>query len=74
MIAASPRNMIADTSPVAPAAFTPSDAPRITMAVLMNHSGRAASLSAVAKPGKKFPIASPASKRHDKPRFAREPQ
>ena len=67
MIAARPRNMIAETSPVAPAALTPSEAPRITIAVLMNHSGRAASLSRAARPGRKFPIESPASKATMKP-------
>ena len=62
MIAASPRNMMAVTSPDAPAALTPSPAPRITIAVLMNHSGRAACLSHAATPGRTLPTTSPASK------------
>jgi len=62
MIAASPRNMIAVTSPDAPAALTPSPAPRITIAVLMNHSGRAAALRPAATLGTTLPTNSPASK------------
>ena len=47
---------------MAPAALMPSDAPRMTMAVLMNHSGRAASASQLAAPGKKLPITSPTAR------------
>ncbi len=37
------------------------------MAVLMNHSGRAASIKRAASDGKKFPMTSPASKATIKP-------
>ncbi len=62
MIAARPRNMMAETRPLAAAAVIPSDAPRMTIAVLMYHSGRAATFSHPARPGRTLPIASPASK------------
>jgi hypothetical protein len=58
---------MAVTSPVEPAACTPSEAPRMTIAVLMYHSGRAASLSQAAAPGKKFPTANPATRAMMKP-------
>jgi hypothetical protein len=62
MIAASPRNMTALTSPEAPAAFTPKPAPRITIAGLMNHSGRAAALSRDATAGSTLPTKRPVSR------------
>ena len=74
MIAARPRNMIAETSPVAPAAFTPSEAPRITMAVLMNHSGRAASLSACRQARQEISDREPREQGHDEARLARQSQ
>ena len=44
------------------------------MAVLINHSGRAASLSAARETGQKVPHRQPRKQRHDEPRFARKPQ
>ena len=41
------------------AALTPSDAPRMTMAVLMNHSERAAGRSQAARCGNRFPTRRP---------------
>ena len=46
--------MIDVTRPEAPAALTPRPAPRRTIAVLMNHSGRAAGFSRAATDGKTF--------------------
>ena len=43
------------------AAVTPRNPPRMTIAVLMYHSGRTASFSHPAKPGKKLPMTRPAA-------------
>ena len=74
MMAASPRNMMAVTRPEAPAAFTPSPAPRMTIAVLMNSSGRAAAESRAANPGKQVAHDQPRDKCDQVSRLAREPQ
>jgi hypothetical protein len=61
MMAANPRNITDEARPICSAALMPSVPPRMTMAVLMNSSGRAASRSQAAKPGRKLAIARPAS-------------
>ena len=66
-MAAKPRNMTALANPVAAAACTPREAPRITMAVLMYHSGRVASFRKAVTPGKKFPRIRPARRATMKP-------
>ena len=66
-IAAKPRKRTAVASPRAPAACTPSAPPRITIAIFTYHSGRVASASQPATPGRKLPIASPAASATMKP-------
>ncbi len=61
MMAQRPRNIIDVASPSCSADFTPRPTPMITMAVLMNHSGRAASLSESANFGMKLPMKRPTS-------------
>ena len=57
-MAHSPRNMTAWASPNSSAALTPSPAPRITIAVLMNSSGRAATDSPAQSAGNRLPTTS----------------
>ena len=49
-----PRNITAVARPKAPTAFTPIPAPRMTMAVFIYHSGRAASFKDSANLGMKL--------------------
>ncbi len=62
--------MTAVASPSFSAAVTPRNPPRITMAVLMYHSGRIASRVASTSPGKRFPTRSPAISATRKPASA----
>ena len=67
MIAARPRNMSEVARLSFSAAIRPRKPPRITIAVLMYHSGRTASFIHAAKPGRKLPIARPTSRATMKP-------
>ena len=58
---------MAEASPRDSAALAPRPAPRMTMAVLINSSGRVASVRIAASLGKKLPITNPASKATIKP-------
>ena len=60
MMAARPRNMSAVAKPSFSAAVTPRNPPRITIAVLMYHSGRTASFIQPASLGVKLPMTRPA--------------
>lgn len=61
--------MIVPAMPEAAAAFTPSSAPRTTMAILTNNSGRQASCKLSAMRGNALLMKIPGDKRHNETRF-----
>src|SRR5713226_9659883 len=62
--------MIAVARPVAPAACTPREAPRMTIAVLMYSSGRTASFNAAATAGNRLPTTRPTTSATKEARLA----